>query len=156
MNSHLTDDQFASWIVGQRDPAAASHIAECAECRLELQHNTAALVGFAEYTRRAAERDQFFWTRQRAAVRARLRTAVPVLRWAGATIAATVIAGALLLSSGKPPHVTVATTNDAADEALLLEIQNDVGRDTPSALQPAQELASERSAWLASLDGSRH
>ena len=154
--THLSDAQFAAFALGER-AAAAEHIAACEHCRHEAESLAAGLLRFREQAHAAAARDDFFWARQRAQVRARVPwTERPLLRWASTAVAAIVLAGALLLVRVPAPQPEPLPNPDAADEALLLEVQNDVGRYAPAALQPAQALADERNTLIASQNNRRN
>src|SRR5258706_14678547 len=136
MNLHLSDEQLNGWILGERDTVAAAHVEVCAACRAELERSCALLAGYGEQARLRGQRDEFFWMRQRALIRSRIPARMlgmtnGMLRWASATVAATLLAAVLLLQHGQAPPTQPIATTDAADEALPLGIQSDVGRPAP-------------------------
>lgn len=162
MTEHLNDRELAARLLGESTPDVAAHLLECGECRHEVAVLSAELAGLAGHARAQAERDEFFWTRQRAFVRARLNeqnAAVdrPRLMWATASAAAIVLAAVLMLGRVSPsvaPHVNISVAHEADDEALLTEIQSDVQRGAPAALQPVQTLVNERELIAADRKGN--
>ncbi len=38
MSRHLTSEETSRWIIGERTPEAQRHVAECAQCRGEVDH----------------------------------------------------------------------------------------------------------------------
>jgi len=162
--SHLNNDQFAAWILGEREPAAAAHVAACDACRQEAEALATGLAGLRDASYAAAQRPEFFWSRQRATIAAQLSAGLrPMLRWAPAVLATILMAAALLLVKARAPQpLAPANENTAAvvlqseqDDALLIEVQNDVGRYTPAALEPAQALADERDYLQSRLENRR-
>ena len=165
--SHLNDAQFAAWIVGEREPAVAAHVAACDACRQEAEALATGLAGLRDTCYAAAERPEFFWSRQRATIHAQFSATLrPMLRWAPAVLATLLMAAALLLVKASAPQAPTPAGDNLAsqseqvaqseqDEALLIEVQNDVGRTTPAALEPAQALADERDYLQSRLENRR-
>jgi hypothetical protein len=91
--------------------------------------------------------------RQRAAIAQALRPSPSFtsLRWALAgSLCAALLATVMITQAPEPAALAPVHTSaaDAADDALLLQIQSDLARPVPAALQPAQVIANERSARL--------
>jgi len=114
------------------------------------------LKAWRESANRQAERDDWFWARQRAQIVSRMQQPasrrVPTLAWAG--IAATVAVGvALMVPGDKPPQVrptiaVVATNNlpessQVSDHELMQQLQATMNSNVPDALQPASVLQQE-------------
>ena len=55
MIDHLSAEQISQWMMGERTPQLAQHVADCARCRAELQQLESALTQF-----RAAMREPAF------------------------------------------------------------------------------------------------
>lgn len=143
MNSHLNHDELANCLAFGPLNGMAEHLATCAQCRAELAQLRTTFAGFGDAARQAAERDAWFWSRQRTLITQRLRAGAPVLRfqWALAGVAAMAALGVALLLPGAQPQLH--HTDDAADEALLQEIQTDVARQVPEALDAVQPIAQQ-------------
>lgn len=146
---HLTDEQFAAWTSGERnDEAAALHLGECAACAEEARGLTAAVAAFSsEIQDRAAARVPFTGghIRARAEMQARPTRAWWRLLPVPALAAAIVIAMVMMRApEPKPP----AVSQDAADEALLMQINRDVYRAAPAALTPVAAINKERNQLL--------
>jgi hypothetical protein len=134
MIQHLTDEQFASLMAGDRSDASARlHVDSCEACRCELN-----LVGSATND---LSRISMRWAEQHAA-----RIQAPSL-WAlnwktlpgwGATMAAVLIFGVALgshIESSNPPIVAVATPHTmpaptadelAQDNRLMRSIEDEI------------------------------
>ncbi len=150
MNAHLDDSQFAQWILGERTPEAARHLAECDACRAGIENTNAYLQEYRKAVLSLGAQNPGFWTRQRQAVREgiRPRRRAAVLRWAYAATMVLIVFAAFLLTRVSPSQ-THAIGSNVADDVLLQEIENDINRDYPAALAPAALLAEERNAALA-------
>jgi hypothetical protein len=103
-----------------------------------------ALGSLPDWLRSNTEQPEWFWQRQRAAIRGRIATAErsrfrASLAWAG-TLALSVVA--LLLLNGSP-QPTPAQTQIDPDQEMLLSVEDAVHRDVPAALEPAALLADE-------------
>ena len=70
-----------------------------------------------------------------------------MLRWAVTAVMAVILVGAAMLIH-VPRHTEQANNNDAADDALLLAVNNDIQRDYPKALAPAVIINDERNLVL--------
>ena len=91
----------------------------------------------------SAERDEIFWARQRARIRARAAAGLPTVwrRYASTAAAALLLAASLLL--WQTPRPKPATGDGVTDEALLEQVESDLNRDAPQALLAAS-LSSEQ------------
>src|SRR5262252_106539 len=90
--------------------------------------------------RRRSERDEVFWSRQRTAVRARIRAHVPrrhPLRIAFAGAVILFLAVILTAPAGSPPHsVPPATASVDPDQQLLIAVEHALASSTPQSLAP--------------------
>jgi hypothetical protein len=87
MSSHLSEEQIAAWVAGERGAAVGAHLAGCAECAADVERTAGAIALFRESGARCAE----YWiarTERRPA-----RRASRAWRWA---IAAPVLAAVAL------------------------------------------------------------
>ena len=110
------------------------------------------LNSWRESADRQADRDDWFWARQRARIVSRMQQPavkrVSTLAWAG--IAATVAVGvALMVPGGRTPNI-VPTVNpqprieaQVSDHELMEQLQDTMNSNVPDALQPASTLAQE-------------
>ncbi len=150
---HLNNDELASCVAFGPLNGMAEHLAQCAVCRAELESTRTMLSGFGAAARQEAERDEWFWARQRAAISQRVRDGrVPRVgfQWALAGVAAMALLASSLLI--RTPVPQTAASSDAADEALLLEIQSDVSRSVPAALSAVQPIAEQLTAQVTNRD----
>ena len=105
--------------------------------RAELAGLEAGITQTAERMRARAERDEFFWARQRAAILARAAGGRQLwLRYASPAVAALLLA-AVLLFAHTPKLAKPPSSDSPSDEALLEQVQNDINRDAPRALMAA-------------------
>jgi hypothetical protein len=147
---HLSDEQWLDLAGAEGDAAARQHLAQCTDCAGELAGLRGAIEKFQLAARASADRPESHWLRQRTSVvsRALGRRAVPRLAWMAA--AAVVTLTALSLVRQQPPAqpvpavaAQVQQTQAESDSALLADVQRQVRRDVPEALQPAALLVEE-------------
>jgi hypothetical protein len=101
MSSHLSEEQIAAWVAGERSGEVEAHLAACAECAAEVERTAGALALFWESGAQCAE----YWA-ARPVVRKRSRA----WRWAiAAPVLATVLMAVVFVrqpaptaSSGQP------------------------------------------------------
>jgi hypothetical protein len=115
-----------------------------------------AVANFSKAVHSEAAQDESFWSRQRTQVLQRLdedKSSSWSLRWRWAVpvpIAVLSVVIALVLINKPTPKAIPTQSNDASDEALLLQVQYDMYRKVPSALEPAGLLVQERNRVLTS------
>lgn len=134
---HLDATGWAELVSGSAGAGTTRHVAECAQCRNEVerwQNGTEQAVG---RMRVQAERDEIFWARQRATIRARAAGSLPTMwmRYASTALAALLLVAILLFS--QTPKPKPATGDSVSDEALLEQVESDLNRDAPQALLAA-------------------
>ena len=106
------------------------------------------VTGWARAVRREADRDDAFWTRQRAGIRERNRShRVRSVAWMAALGASAAVAAALavFLVRGPAPAPTgpVRSAVATADDQLLMDVENAVMREVPLAFEPVDFLLPE-------------
>ena len=111
------------------------------------------LNAWRESADKQAERDEWFWARQRARITARASQStvrrMPTLAWAG--IAATVAVGvALIVPGDQRPRVNnssapkqVQARNEISDHDLMEQLEATMNSGVPDSLQPASTLEQE-------------
>jgi hypothetical protein len=131
MSKHLTEDQFASCIVGQSTFEERKHLTECAECGAELDR----FRGTISVSRSAV----------RACVDARVASHQPLLselvarrdpKWRWGLVAATALLLAIIPFAStnrvSPPKAQVETDADALMRAVDLQLS----RTIPAPMEP--------------------
>jgi hypothetical protein len=148
MSSHLSPYQINEWIVGTDEAGAGRHLEVCEACRAEAEELGRTLSCFRDSIHAAAQRDDGSWREQRLTIGERLLTGgwLPSIRWLWATAALAVLAASILLT--RLPQLPQHPAPEEADEALLQEVQSDIGRGFPEALAPAMLIAEERNKIL--------
>jgi anti-sigma factor RsiW len=155
---HVDEQQWNAWLDERQDDDSLvnSHLRSCEACRAEGKRLRTMVVEFSEAANSEAAQDESFWTRQRAQVLQRVdqcNHSSWSLRWRWAVpvpIAVLSVVIALVLISKPTPKAIPTQSNDASDEALLLQVQYDTYRQVPSALAPAGLLVQERNRVLTS------
>jgi hypothetical protein len=152
MNTHCTEHEISEWVLGSAAAPVARHLEHCDQCRSEAGVLAGAIGRFRESVRAEAERGPIFWTRQRALIRERIALHRPAagLRWA--LFAAIALLAVLLLSHS--PQLPQLANNDAADDALLQQVESSVRQGIPTALGPAALISQERNSALLASTGS--
>ena len=148
MGSHLSRDQITECMVSGNQEAVAGHLETCDACRAEVDELQRTLACFRDSIHAAAQRDDGLWRKQRLTLSERLSTKrwFPSIPWNWAAAAVLVlIAGVVLTRSPNPPQ---RPAREEADDALLREVQMDLGRGFPEALAPAVLIAEERNEIL--------
>jgi hypothetical protein len=147
VNDHLSEDQITQWVLGTRDEYVLRHLESCEVCSREVEGLGNATTSFRDSIRAAAQRDRSFWQSQQLAIRERLsaRDWYP-LHWAWVAAMIMVLIAAIFLTH--PPKAPQNSASEDADNALLQEVQSDLGRDVPQALAPAVLIAEERDGIL--------
>jgi hypothetical protein len=141
MTAHLENAALAAWLGRDDDPATLEHLGWCTPCRKEATRMRRALATFRETIYAAGGAREFVWTPPVGA-RAQAGWHFAVLRWAPrAALAACLLAAVLLMHSPRP--APPPEPSDAADDALLMDIQNDLSCQTPAALAPAESLVAQ-------------
>jgi hypothetical protein len=135
MKQHLSEEQFAAWIAGDRTGTAQEHVAGCPQCSSRTEAFSLVLQNF----RGAAE--EF-------ATACRVPVHVPTPRpWWHPAPHWAVVAVAVMLSISVPlwrSHATErAAAEAAADEALLAQVDSQLSRAVPQTMEPLLTLVSD-------------
>lgn len=142
MTTHLSDTALAEWLEGEGDSAAIEHLEACEPCRKEAVDFRGKLGAFRAALFAEGERRQLQWTRPAEAPATWRPAWGTILAWsARAALAACVLAAVLWMRSPRP--APAPAPSDAADNALLENIQNDLSRQAPQALEPAESFLAQ-------------
>ncbi len=146
---HLSEEQLIAVLCGVADDEQLRHARDCAECGGAVELFRQQLeVTRAEHAK-AAERDDNFWFRQQAAIRRRtaLIRPIPLPRWTAAVAALIVLAAALVLTGPSAPRGEQTQQSDP-DYQLLVEVEQNLARPVPVAVEPATVLSADlNEAW---------
>ncbi len=143
MMAHLDDQELADWLAGEGSAVACEHLYACDACRQEAQALEATLGSFREVMRTATRLPR------------PLAAPSPARRGWQAQLAAAALllmAGGLWLSTPAHPTRPPVVVQQDADDLLLREIDAEVQRSVPEALEPVSVLVAERNQ--AALSGS--
>jgi len=141
MNQHLSSEQIARWMAGERTPAEEQHARQCPECGAELARMEAALSLFRGSVRAWSEQSiaqpQAAWKPAPVAHRWGLQP----MRWAVACVVVLMLAAIPLYrnASEKQRQAELAK----ADAALLEQVDAEISRAVPATMEPLAKLA----AW---------
>jgi hypothetical protein len=139
MIEHLSAEQISQWMIGDRTPQLELHVAECAECRGELEQLETALGQFRTAMREPA-------------------SAAPRPAWRAPEIAPwfswprLVLAGAALLLLVAVPlswraHAREQSAQAAlADSQLLESVDCEISQAVPEPMEPLVSLVSWNSS----------
>ncbi|WP_031498962.1 hypothetical protein [Bryobacter aggregatus] len=129
MNPHLSDDQIAEVLIGSATSATQAHLLACAPCRSKL----ATLRGVMGQFRMDAEEQSRAALRPIAIRHSRSRFKPLYLSLAAAGLA---IVGLVVLPKDPPSQSTPLQI----DTALLSQVDVQVSRSVPEALEPLSQL----------------
>ena len=100
MNPHLSEEQIATWLTGERTLDVERHVRECQECAGELAGTERAFTLFRESGRRWSEH---WYTGIKVAPPAVLHYSIVTRRWMlGSALATLAFAGVMLIRSPAP------------------------------------------------------
>ena len=149
---HLEKEQIVGFLVDAEgcDPSSREHIAACPECSAAADVLRSGLTNFRDSLHQTAEQHEPAWTgpqiRALAAQRSLSDRKYVLLKWAAMPALAAVLLTAFLVRPERPPVANVS--NDASDEALLMQVNTAVYREAPMALAPAGLIKKERTKQL--------
>lgn len=138
MNQHLSSEQIARWMAGERRPAEEQHARQCPECGAELARMEAALSLF-----RGSVRE---WSDQSSAqaqefVPVRRRWGFQPMRWAVACVVLLMLAAIPVYRNANEKQRQADLAK--ADAALLEQVDAGISRAVPATMEPLAKLA----AW---------
>lgn len=135
MNHHLNDDEISRHLV-EPDAGVQTHLSDCPECSARISLLERSLAEYGVFARQAGEHRNIYWWKQRATS---LPGGFPVLRYAlAAVLTFSVVASVPFFRTTNDVKNPPPALKPISDEALLSEVQNDVGREYPDALAPVQ------------------
>lgn len=152
---HCSEEAITAYLLGMADREDANHLDTCLDCYARVERARIEMEQLQAATKNLASRPEIFWERQRRAIMERV-TPEPRMSfrrwiWASSAALATLLLVLLLhlqptvhQPAGKdiPPKPNVHSGLD--DDALLSEIQSDLQRPVPRALEPATLLVQAR------------
>ena len=128
MNEHLTEADISAWVMGDR---SNTHVTECAECRIEVAAMEAALLEFRASAHELA-----------AGQTPVVRVAEPRPWWPQLALAATAVALLLAIPAWQRAERERVAKQEAADTALLRQVDAEVSRAVPGPMEPLVSLVS--------------
>lgn len=144
MNQHLSSEQIAQWIAGERSPGGEQHIRECAECGAEVARVEGALALFRgaviELGEQSESKRSFASTARRASHR------FQPMRWALACAALLLLAVIPVFYNAKERQRKADLAK--ADAALMEQVDAEISRAVPATMEPLVKLV----AWDAAGD----
>ncbi len=157
VDRHLSDAELGELLQGTPNSELREHAEGCAPCREDVRRLAAATRGLKQELGWVEAQPEYFWTRQRAQIAARLAEPAGSLRWAFAGgLALLALATVLLMNppSASLPPAPAAAQNQAVDpdEQLLREIEHSLSHQVPGPLMPATLLVQEIDANHANPD----
>ncbi len=139
---HLTEQQILAWQLNEQTPEQAAHVAECRECRTEVEGLQSSLAVFRSAVFAWSDGHESrtlrpLWTAPRK------RWLQPALQW---------VAAAALLAGVAAPLYThrvmeqrreeQAQQRARADQALLEQVDQEVSQTVPDSMEPLADLVS--------------
>ncbi len=145
---HCTEDAITAYLLGIAERKDANHVDACVDCYARVERARIQMEELRFAAEKLAARPEHFWSRQRAAIMDRIPQARHGYGWRwlwapGAALAAVAVVLLVLLwpAQVRPP---VQPQPRPDDDALLSEIQSDLARPVPRALEPATLLVRAR------------
>jgi anti-sigma factor RsiW len=144
MNPHLTPQQIAEWITGDKIAEVDQHLRDCPECAAAVNRLAEPLALFRTTVRALGEE----MGPAPLVLPAELpRRASSPLHWrlAMATAAAVTIAAIPIARHLRPVHEAPAPAPIAhiSDDALLRQVESDLSRSVPTPMEPLAKLMAE-------------
>ena len=162
---HLTEDQIVAVLCAAASDADVQHARQCAECGGAGENFRNQLEEARAEHLQTAERDDSFWLRQQAAIRHKIRpqwstqtsnfgcSGAPAVvpRWVVGVAALVVLAVGLILA-GPPEPTRAQSPQSDPDYQLLVEVEQNLARPVPMAIQPATVLSADlNAAWQSAM-----
>ncbi len=154
---HCNEDAITAYLLGMADREDANHVDACLDCYARVERARIEMEQLRAATQNLASRPEQFWDRQRRAIMERVTPAqrTPFRRWLwvpGAVLGLLALVFLLHLLPILHPHaapveharIQSPQQQPDADDLLLVEIQNDLQRPVPRALEPATLLVQAR------------
>jgi hypothetical protein len=140
MIEHLSAEQISQWMIGDTTPELERHIAECGECRVELEQLETALSQFRSAMRETGNSAPPQMWREPAAGRV-------WFSWPKVVLAAAALLLVIVLPLSWRSHVRERAAQAAlADSQLLESVDSAISQAVPEPMEPLVNLVS----WNAS------
>jgi hypothetical protein len=132
MMQHLSVEQISQWMIGERTPQMERHLAECDECRVELEQLESTLVQFRAAVCDGSSAPAPAW---------RQPAPRPWFPWARMVLAA----ATLLILVALPVYWSARTRERKAEAAradtqLLEQVDSAISRAVPEPMEPLVNL----------------
>jgi hypothetical protein len=141
---HVNDDELAEYLAGEAQAATAQHLQSCSTCSSEAALVKQSLQSFKAWTHQRAAAEQPKLKVFSFASRVENRSFTLWFSWSAVLALIVIALGLMVTPSQKPIPQAVQSSQPDADDALLMEVQQDLDRSVPQALAPAAMLAAER------------
>jgi hypothetical protein len=141
MNQHLSPEQIARWMAGERTASEEQHARQCVECGAELARLEAALALFRGAVRQWSEQQSVERPRTWGVERA---PRVFVLRWAMVAAALLMLVWVPIYQGAKEKQRKAELAR--ADAALLEQVDAEISRAVPAPMEPLIKLVAWDSA----------
>jgi len=148
---HCSEDTITAYLLGIAERKDSNHIDACLDCYARTERARIQLRELRASVDQSASRPEQFWVKQRTAIMGCVTSPKPGFgyRWAwatGALVAVLALALVLVFSSWKTqqPSPIGKKNQDREDDVLLTEIESDLQRPVPRALEPASLLVRAR------------
>ena len=140
--THLSTDQIAQWIAGERTADAELHVAGCARCRAEVAGLEEVLGQFGSSARSVAA-PAAVWN---------IRRSVPWPRWMAVAAAVALLALAPVYREHQARQRAAMEQQDAQ---LLQQVDTEISRSVPGAMDPLMKMVSWNSGSANSNEGQQ-
>lgn len=145
---HSSEDAISAYLAGIAEREDADHVAGCLDCYARVERARIEMEQLRNAAQKLASRPEQFWNRQRAAIMDRLPDARPRFdrRWLWAPGAALAAMAVVLVVLLWPAQVRqpLQRPQEINDDVLLSEIQSELARPVPRALEPVTLLVRAR------------
>ena len=148
---HCSEDAITAYLLGMAERKDSNHVDACVDCYARVERARIQMEQMRQAAEKLGSHPEHFWTRQHAAIMGRIDESKPGFGyrwlWAPGVALAMLILVSVLLLWPRPVHrktVELASGSDAADDALLTQIADDLQRPVPRALEPATLLVKAR------------
>lgn len=136
MTQHLTREQISDLLISRESGERPEHLKTCAACAAEVSKLQIAISSFAVAARDwSGNRDLPEVTLTPATGRGKFRMRVPGVAWVlvAAVVLLLFVCGAVYKRRSAPP---IEALNVESDEILMQQIDAEVSRRTPAAMDP--------------------
>jgi hypothetical protein len=145
---HCTEDAITAYLLGIAERTDSNHVDACVDCYARVERARIQMEELRFAAEKLTSRPELFWSRQRAAIMGQIPQTRPGYGWRwlwapGAALAALSVVLLVLLWPARI-HQSVPPNPGPDDDALLTEIQSDLERPVPRALEPATLLVQAR------------